>query len=93
MYRLAHYSIGFNPGVTKPTGCIVEDEHIFDTIEFSFGSQRKTLGGTFWNIASHTDGIVLHPTLGLDGEIIEENGIYIDSIAREFYKKLGVAGY
>ena len=51
------------------------------------------MGGTFWNIASHTDGIVLHPTLGLDGEIIEENGIYIDSIAREFYKKLGVAGY
>ncbi len=26
MFRLAHYSIGFNPGVTKPTGRIVEDE-------------------------------------------------------------------
>ncbi|MDO5650298.1 MAG: hypothetical protein Q4G11_06810, partial [Gallicola sp.] len=29
MFRLAHYSIGFNPGVTEATGRIVEDERIF----------------------------------------------------------------
>lgn len=30
MFRLAHYSLGFNPGVMKPTGRIVEDERILD---------------------------------------------------------------
>ncbi len=30
MFRLAHYSIGFNPGVTKPTGRIVEDRESLD---------------------------------------------------------------
>jgi leucyl aminopeptidase (aminopeptidase T) len=93
MYRLAHFSQGFNPGVTKLTGRIVEDERVFGCMEFGIGSQGVTIGGSFWNAASHTDGIVLHPTLSLDGEIIEENGIYIDSNAREFCKKLGVAGF
>lgn len=93
MYRLAHYSMGFNPGVTKPTGRIVEDERIFGTIEFGFGSQGKTLGGAFWNAASHTDGVVMSPTLIFDGKVFEENGIYKDAKAREYCKKLGVAGY
>lgn len=39
MFRLAHYSIGFNPGVTKPTGRIVEDERLFGCIEMGIGSQ------------------------------------------------------
>lgn len=93
MYRLAHWSPGFNPGVTKPTGRIVEDERIFGSIEFGIGSQGKTLGGAFWNAASHTDGIVLNPTIYYDGVMFEENGIFIDERAREFCKKLGVAGY
>ncbi|MGI6702907.1 MAG: hypothetical protein ACOX42_02545 [Clostridia bacterium] len=85
--------MGFNPGVTKPTGRIVEDERIFGTIEFGFGSQGKTLGGAFWNAASHTDGVVMSPTLIFDGKVFEENGIYLDEKAREYCKKLGVAGY
>jgi len=93
MYRLAHFSQGFNPGVTKPTGRIVEDERVFGCMEFGIGSQGVKVGGAFWNAASHTDGVVLHPTLSLDGEIIEKDGIYVDSTAREFCKKLGVTGY
>lgn len=93
MYRLAHYSIGFNPGVTKPTGRIVEDERIFGTIEFGFGSQGKTLGGAFWNAASHTDGVVMAPTIIFDDKVFSKDGIYQDEKAREFCKKLGLAGY
>ena len=93
MYRLAHYSIGFNPGVTRPTGRIVEDERVFGGIEFGFGTQVSTLGGACWNAAAHTDGTVLRPTLVFDGKVFEENGVYQDEKAREFCRKLGVAGY
>lgn len=93
MFRLAHYSLGFNPGVTKATGRIVEDERIFGCIEFGFGSQGASLMGAFWNAASHTDGVVSKPTIILDNVVFEENGVYIDPTAREFCRKLGVEGY
>ena len=66
MFRLAHYSIGFNPGVTKPTGRIVEDERLFGCIEMGIGSQGASLMGACWDAAAHTDGIVSKPTILLD---------------------------
>lgn len=93
MYRLAHYSLGFNPGVTKATGRIVEDERIFGCIEMGFGSQGASLMGAFWDAASHTDGIVSKPTVILDGKKLEEEGIYVDPDSRSFCKALGVQGY
>ena len=93
MFRLAHYSIGFNPGVTKPTGRIVEDERLFGCIEMGIGSQGASLMGACWDAASHTDGIVSKPTILLDGYKLEENGIYVDPEARKFCKALGVEGY
>lgn len=93
MYRLAHWSPGFNPGVTKPTGRIVEDERIFGCYEFGLGSQGKSLGGAFWNAVTHTDGIVLNPSVYYDGKLFEENGIFVDEKAREYCKKLSVVGY
>ncbi len=93
MYRLAHFSQGFNPGVTKVTGRIVEDERVFGCMEFGIGSQGVKIGGAHWNAASHTDGIVLYPTIVLDGELIEEDGIYIDENARRICHELGIDGY
>jgi len=93
MYRLAHYSPGFNPGVLKPTGRIVEDERIFGSVEWGIGSQGKSLGGAFWNAAAHTDGIVLNPTLYYDDLEFERDGVFMDATAREFCQKLGVPGY
>ncbi|MCI8293609.1 MAG: hypothetical protein HFH53_08795 [Hespellia sp.] len=93
MYRLAHYSIGFNPGVRKATGRIVEDERIFGCIEFGLGSQGESLMGAFWDAAAHTDGVVSKPTIILDGEVLEENGIYKDPVCVDYCKKLGIAEY
>ena len=93
MYRLAHYSIGFNPGVRKATGRIVEDERIFGCIEFGIGSQGASLMGAFWDAASHTDGVVSKPTIILDGEVLEENGIYKEETCISYCKKLGIAEY
>ena len=91
--RLAHYSLGFNPGVTRTTGRIVEDERVFGCMEFGIGSQGKAIMGAFWTAPSHTDGTVNRPTMIFDGRTFEENGVYLDAAAREFCKKLGVAGY
>lgn len=93
MMRLAHYSQGFNPGITKSTGRIVEDERVFGCMEFGIGSQGVKIGGAFWNAAAHTDGTLLKPTLILDGEVIEEDGVYVDPKVVEICKKMGIAGY
>ena len=75
------------------SGRIVEDERIFGTIEMGFGSQGATLRGLGWDAAAHTDGIVLAPTITFDGKVFEKDGIYLDETAREYCRKLGVAGY
>jgi len=93
MYRLAHFSQGFNPGVTKITGRIVEDERVFGCMEFGIGSQGVAIGGAHWDAASHTDGVVLYPTIVLDGEPLEKDGIYVDAKAVELCRELGVKGY
>lgn len=92
-YRLAHYSQGFNPGVTKPTGRIVEDERVFGCMEFGIGSQGKAIMGACWDAPSHTDGILLKPTIILDDVVIEEDGVYKDPVAVEICKKMEIAGY
>ena len=93
MLRLAHYSQGFNPGVRKVTGRIVEDERVFGCMEFGIGSQGIKIGGAHWSASSHSDGIVLRPTIILDGKKLEENGVYVDSEACKICKELGIAGY
>lgn len=93
MYRLAHYSLGFNPGVTAITGRIVEDERVFGCIEFGIGSQGKSIMGKEWAAAGHTDGIVLNPTIILDGKVYEEDGVYRHPEVVALCRKLGISGY
>jgi leucyl aminopeptidase (aminopeptidase T) len=93
MYRLAHYSLGFNPGVTKPSGRIVEDERIFGIVEMGIGSQGPQIRGKTWKAAAHTDGVVLNPTIVLDGVEMEKEGVYqLDSLVAAC-RELGVPGY
>jgi len=92
-YRIAHYSLGFNPGVLAPTGRIVEDERVFGGIEFGIGSQGASILGEKWDAPSHTDGTILKPTIILDGQIFEENGIYRNSQIREICHKMNMPNY
>lgn len=87
IYRLAHYSYGFNPGVSKPTGRIVEDERVMGSMTFGFGSTptRKA--------ASHTDCVILRPSVYLDGAEIEREGKYVHPNLVRLCQELGVAGY
>jgi leucyl aminopeptidase (aminopeptidase T) len=93
MYRLAHYSLGFNPGVTKASGRIVEDERIFGIVEMGIGSQGPQIRGKTWTAAAHTDGVVMNPTIVLDGVDLEKDGVYQIESVREACRELGVPGY
>lgn len=87
MYRLAHVSPGFNPGVTRCTGRIVEDERVFGCVEIGFGRSPM------WDAPSHTDGVTLAPTLIVNGVVIEQDGVWVEPRMRQLCKELGVPGY
>jgi len=93
MYWIAHVSQGFNPGVPEPTGRIEEDERIFGCVECGMGTQGEGLGGKGWVAASHTDGMVLNPSIYLNEKAIEEEGFYTNPRLVQLCRELGVSGY
>ena len=68
---LAELGIGTNPAATL-TGNVLEDEKAIGTIHLAFGASAG-IGGV--NVASvHVDGLVLRPTVELDGERVLDDG-------------------
>lgn len=63
--------IGTN-SAARLTGVILEDEKIYGTVHIAFGT-NTSFGGT--NKADvHLDGIILKPTLYLDGQLVIDKG-------------------
>lgn len=87
LYYMAHYAYGFNPGVSKLSGRIVEDERVFGAITFGFGTSNRR------KAATHSDCILLHPTVLLDGVEIERDGRYTLSSLVEHCRAMDVPGY
>ncbi len=93
MYRVAHYSLGFNPGVTKPTGRIVEDERLFGCFNVGIGTQGPQLQAVGWKASAHTDCVMLNPTIHLDDQPLQVNGKYVHPEVAAACRELGVSGY
>jgi leucyl aminopeptidase (aminopeptidase T) len=94
MYRIAHICYGFNPGA-RITGNIAEVERVFGVIQVGWGTQgpliRPDLGGEYgWKATAHCDGIMLNPSVYLDGEPIEKDGKYVHPELVEIVKEMGV---
>ena len=71
---LAELGIGTNPAA-RMTGNILEDEKALGTIHLAFGTSAG-IGGV--NRSSvHIDGLVLRPTLELDGRRLLEDGLLV----------------
>lgn len=87
LYRFAHYAYGFNPGVTRLTGRIVEDERVFGSMTFGFGTTETR------KAASHTDCVIRRPTIYLDEVEIERDGRYVHPNLVRLCRDLGVPGY
>lgn len=93
MFRIAHWSLGFNPGVTQPTGRIVEDERVFGCVELGIGTKGAWIGGEPWVANAHTDGSLLNPTIELDGVAIEVDGRYVHPTLIEICRRQRIPGY
>ena len=81
-----HACYGFNPGVTRPSGRILEDERIFGCMQFGIGA--TALGSPI-----HSDGVVLGPSVWFDDVQVEDAGRYIHPDLVRLCRAMEVAGY
>lgn len=70
-YNLAEFGIGTNPKA-RLFGNPLEDEKVLGTCHVALGD-NSTFGGKV-RAGIHIDGVLLRPTIKLDGKIIIENG-------------------
>ena len=71
---LAELGIGTNPAAIL-TGNVLEDEKVIGTIHLAFGTSAG-LGGV--NVAGvHIDGVLLRPTVELDGRLLVSDGRHV----------------
>lgn len=85
-YLIDHACYGFNPGVTRPTGRILEDERIFGCMQFGVGAIE-------YGSPAHSDGVVLRPSVWLDGMQIEDDGRYVQPDLVALCRAMGARGY
>ena len=71
---IAELGIGTNEAA-KLCGIILEDEKLYGTVHIAFGT-NTSFGGTT-KAACHLDGIILKPTLYLDGECVIREGEFV----------------
>ena len=81
-----HSCYGFNPGVTEPTGRILEDERVFGCMQFGLGA--SAMGSPI-----HSDGVVLSPSVWLDDIQIQDHGRYVHPELAELCRAMGATGY
>lgn len=69
--NLAEFAIGTNPDA-RLTGILAEDKKVAGTVHFAIGDNMSLDGDVRSDI--HLDGMVLDPTVDVDGETIVEDG-------------------
>jgi leucyl aminopeptidase (aminopeptidase T) len=70
-HNIAELGVGTNYKA-KVTGLVLEDEKVLGTIHIALGD-NMSMGGKV-HVASHLDGVVLSPTLEVDGKVILDGG-------------------
>ena len=87
MFMMDHACYGFNPGVTKPTGRILEDERVFGCMQFGIGPAWTM------NAPSHTDGVVLNASVWADDLHLEDEGTYVHPDLIALCHEMKLPGY
>lgn len=73
-FNLAELGIGTHDKALI-TGEVLEDEKVIGTVHIAFGD-NKSMGGTI-RVASHLDGVIIEPTVIVDGNTIMEKGKFL----------------
>lgn len=84
MYRIAHISMGFNPGIPVPTGRVVEDERAFGDVDFGFGAWVGRPA------AGHFDFTCRQVSVVANGETLQENGRYVHPVLAKICRAMNV---
>lgn len=73
LYKLCHFSVGLNPkaGIS---GNMTEDERKLAAVDFGFGYQDPSFGGTVGLSPYHEDVMLATPTIYLDGKVMSGGG-------------------
>lgn len=72
--NIAEFGIGTNPEA-KITGNVLEDEKVYETVHVALGN-NVTWGGSC-DVPLHLDGVILKPTLEVDGKVIIREGKWL----------------
>jgi leucyl aminopeptidase (aminopeptidase T) len=73
-FNVAELGIGTNDQAIV-TGKILEDEKVMGTVHIALGN-NISMGGTC-DIGIHVDGVILSPTVSIDGELLMNNGKFL----------------
>ena len=71
--RVGEFAIGTNTGLTELIYNGLQDEK-FPSVHIAFGSPIPGHTGADWDSKSHIDGLILSPTIIVDGETIMDKG-------------------
>ena len=71
--RIGEFAIGTNTGLTELIYNLLQDEK-FPGVHIAFGSPLPGKTGAKWDSKAHVDGVIINPTIEVDGEMIMDKG-------------------
>ena len=71
--RVGEFAIGTNTGLTRLIYNLLQDEK-FPGIHVAFGSPYPTKTGATWDSDAHVDGVLLKPSIIVDGSTLMDQG-------------------
>ena len=74
--RLGEFAIGTNVGLKGLIGNLLQDEK-FPGIHLALGSPYPTKTGATWDSSAHNDGILLRPTITVEGQTLMQDGRFL----------------
>ena len=71
--RIGEFAIGTNTGLTHLIYNLLQDEK-FPGVHVAFGSPLPGKTGAQWDSHAHVDGVIISPTITVDGEVLMDKG-------------------
>ena len=75
-HRVGEFAIGTNLGLKKLIGIMLQDEK-FPSVHLALGDPIGSETGARWSSKVHNDGLMLSPTITVDGKLIMKKGKFI----------------
>ena len=73
--RVGEFAVGTNTGLTKLIYNLLQDEK-FPGIHIAFGSSLPSKTGAKWDSKAHVDGVIIKPSIYVDGRTIMDKGTF-----------------